>query len=416
MGMTIGEKIIAKAAGVSFVKTGDIHTVNVDYLMSNDGTTHLTIDMYNSKIKKPRIADKNKLVFIVDHNIPAENPKTAAAHRKMREFAKENDIAFYEGEGVCHQIMVEDFVEPGQLIMGADSHTCSYGALGAFGTGIGCTDFLYAMVTGNSWVMVPETIRFNLTGKLRDGVYPRDLILTIIGDIGANGANYKVMEFAGEGAHNLSINDRFVLCNLAVEAGAKTGIVEPDEKVVEYVTNRGRKAENLFVSDPDAKFEKVYDYDLSKIEPVIARPDFVDDVIPLKEVGEVKIDEAFLGSCNNGRIDELRVAASLLKGKKVSDDVRFIVAPASKSVYLQALEEGIIDILLEAGAMVMNSNCSVCWGSCQGVIGEGEVLISTGTRNFKGRAGHKDSKVYLGSAATVTASAIAGIIVGADSI
>ena len=412
MGMTIGEKIIARAAGVESVKAGEIHTVNLDYMMSNDGTTHLTVDMFHNKLKKPRIADKDKLVFIVDHNIPAENPKTAAAHRKMREFAKEHGIKFYEGKGVCHQIMVEDFVEPGQLIMGADSHTCSYGALGAFGTGIGCTDFLYGMVTGTSWVMVPETIRFNLTGKLREGVYPRDLILTIIGDIGANGCNYKVMEFAGEGAHNLSINDRFVLCNLAVEAGAKTGIVEPDEKVVEYVESRGRKAQNLFVSDSDAVFEKVYEYDLSKIEPVVARPDFVDDVIPLSEVGEVKIDQAFLGSCNNGRIDDLRVAANILKGKKVHKDVRFIIAPASNSVYLQAVEEGLMEIFLESGAMVMNANCSVCWGSCQGVIGEGEVLISTGTRNFKGRAGHKDSKVYLGSAATVTASAIAGKIVG----
>ena len=306
--------------------------------------------------------------------------------------------------------MVEDFVCPGELIFGADSHTCTYGALGAFGTGVGCTDLLYAMVTGNSWVLVPETIRFNLTGKLPEGVYPRDLILTIIGDIGANGANYKIMEFAGEGAHNLSINDRLVLCNLAVEAGAKTGIVEPDEKVVEYVEAHGRKAENLFVSDEDAVFEKVYNYDLSQIKPVVARPDFVDDVIPLEELEPVKIDQAFLGSCNNGRIDELRIAAKLLKGKKVCEDVRFIVTPASNAVYLQALEEGIIDILMEAGAMVMNANCSVCWGSCQGVIGENEVLISTGTRNFKGRAGHPSSKVYLGSAETVTRAAITGYI------
>ncbi len=412
MGMTIAEKIIARAAGVSEVKPGQIHTVELDYLMSNDGTTHLTIDMYNNKLKNPRIADKDKLVFIVDHNVPAENPKTAAVHKKMREFAKANGIKFFEGKGVCHQIMFEEFVEPGQLIFGADSHTCSYGALGAFGTGVGCTDFLYAMVTGKSWVMVPETLRFNLKGKLREGVYPRDLILTIIGDIGANGANYKVMEFAGEGAHNLSVNERFVICNLAVEAGAKTGIVEPDEKVEQFIKEHGRNADNMYVSDEDAKFLKVYEYDLSKIEPVVARPDFVDDVISLSEVGDVKIDEAFLGSCNNGRIDDLRVAASILKGKKVHPDVRFIVAPASNNVYLQALDEGLIDIFMEAGAMVMNANCSVCWGSCQGVIGDGEVLISTGTRNFKGRAGHKNSKVYLGSAATVTASAIAGKICG----
>ena len=416
MGMTLGEKIIARAAGVPEVKPGDIHTVNVDYLMSNDGTTHLTIDMYNTKLKNPRIADKDKLVFIIDHNIPAENPKTAAAHKKMREFAKENEIKFYEGKGVCHQIMVEDFVEPGQFIMGADSHTCSYGALGAFGTGIGCTDFLYAMVTGTSWVLVPETIRFELTGKLREGVYPRDLILTIIGDIGANGANYKIMEFAGEGAHNLSVNDRFVLCNLAVEAGAKTGIVEPDEKVVEFMKEHGRSYDNLFSSDPDAKFQKVYHYDLSKIEPVVAEPDFVDNLKPLSQVGDVKIDEAFLGSCNNGRIDDLRVAAAILKGRKVHPDVRFLIAPASNAVYLQALQEGLVDIFLESGAMMMNANCSVCWGSCQGVIGEGEVLISTGTRNFKGRAGHKDSKVYLGSAATVAASAVAGKIVGPEQL
>lgn len=416
MGMTIGEKIIARAAGVESVKPGDIHTVNVDYLMSNDGTTHLTIDMYHTQLKNPRIADKDKLVFIVDHNIPAENPKTAAAHKKMREFAKEHDIKFYEGKGVCHQIMLEDFVEPGQFIMGADSHTCSYGALGAFGTGIGCTDFLYAMVTGQSWVLVPETIRFNLKGKLREGVYPRDLILTIIGDIGANGCNYKIMEFAGEGAHNLSINDRFVLCNLAVEAGAKTGIVEPDEKVVEYMKQQGRAYDNLFVSDEDAQFMQVYEYDLEKIEPVVAEPHFVDNVKPVSEVGDVTIHEAFLGSCNNGRIDDLRVAANLLKGRKVHPDVRFLIAPASNKVYLQALQEGLVDIFLEAGAMMMNANCSVCWGSCQGVIGEGEVLISTGTRNFKGRAGHKDAFVYLGSAATVTASAIAGKIIGADKL
>ena len=416
MGMTIGEKIIARAAGVPCVKPGEIHTVDVDYLMSNDGTTHLTIDMFYNQIKNPRIADKDKLVFIIDHNIPAENPKTAAAHKKMREFAKKYDIAFYEGKGVCHQIMLEDFVEPGQFIMGADSHTCSYGAVGAFGTGIGCTDFLYAMVTGKSWVLVPETIRFNLTGKLREGVYPRDLILTIIGDIGANGCNYKIMEFAGEGAHGLSVNDRFVLCNLAVEAGAKTGIVEPDEKVVEFMKEHGRSYDNLYRSVEDASFMQVYDYDLSKIEPVVAEPHFVDNVKPLAQMDEVRIDEAFLGSCNNGRIDELRVAASILKGRKVHPDVRFLITPASNSVYLQALEEGLVDIFLEAGAMMMNPNCSVCWGSCQGVIGEGEVLISTGTRNFKGRAGHKDSKVYLASAATVTASAVAGKIVGPDVI
>ena len=223
--MTIAEKIIAAAAGVDSVKPGDIHTVNLDRLMSNDGTTHLTVDMYNNKLKHPRIADHKKLVFIVDHNVPADNPKTAASQKKMRDFARENQIDFWEGKGVCHQIMMEHYVCSGELIFGADSHTCTYGALGAFGTGVGCTDFLYGMVTGTSWVLVPETVKFNLIGRLPEGVYPRDLMLTIIGEIGANGCNYQVMEFTGEGAKTLSINDRMVLCNLAVEAGAKTGIL-----------------------------------------------------------------------------------------------------------------------------------------------------------------------------------------------
>lgn len=418
MGMTIGEKIIARAAGVEEVKPNDIHTVTLDRMMSNDGTTHLTVDMYHNQLKHPHIADKDKVVFIMDHNVPAENPKTAEAHKKMRNFAKENGIKLYEGQGVCHQIMMEDYVCPGELIFGADSHTTTYGALGAFGTGVGCTDFLYAMTTGTSWVMVPETIRFNLHGKLREGVYARDLILTIIGDIGANGANYKIMEFAGDGAHGLSIDERIVLCNLTVEAGAKAGIVDPDEKVVEYCKQHGREAVHMYHSDEDATFAAVYEYDLDKIEPVVVRPDFVDNFATLREVKEEKIaiDQAFVGSCNNGRLCDLRAAAEVVKGKKVADTVRFLVAPASKDVYIQALEEGIITTLMEAGAMIMNANCSVCWGSCQGVIGENEVLISTGTRNFKGRSGHPSSKVYMASAATVAASAVAGYITGAADI
>ena len=414
MGMTIGEKIIARAAGVDSVAPNDIYTVKLDRMMSNDGTTHLTVDMYNNLLKHPKIADPEKIVFIMDHNVPAENSKTAAAHKKMRDFAFEHNIRLYEGQGVCHQVMLEDYVCPGELIFGADSHTTSYGALGAFGTGVGCTDFLYGMVTGSSWVMVPETIRFNLHGKLRPGVYARDLILTIIGDIGANGANYKVMEFAGDGAHNLSISDRIVLCNLTVEAGAKAGIVEPDEKVVEYCKAHGREAKYLFKSDDDAKFLKVYDYDLDKIRPVVVRPDFVDNFDTLENVSKEKIaiDEAFVGSCNNGRIEDLRAAADVVRGKKISPKVRFLVAPASHSVYIQALKEGVITDLVKAGAMMMNTNCSVCWGSCQGVIGPNEVLISTGTRNFKGRAGDPSSKVYMASAATVAASALAGYITG----
>ena len=414
MGMTIAEKIIARAAGVSEVRPGDIHTVEVDRLMSNDGTTHLTIDMYHNKLKHPHIADVSKLVWIVDHNVPSDSPKTAASQKKMRDFAKEHGIKFYEGQGVCHQIMMENHVCPGELIFGADSHTCAYGALGAFGTGVGCTDYLYAMVTGKSWVLVPETLRFNLTGKLPEGVYARDLILTIIGKIGANGANYKAMEFAGDGMKNLTMSDRIAICNLCVEAGAKTALMEVDDIALHYLHEHGREPKACFASDADAHFAAVYDIDLSTITPIVAKPHFVDNVCPAKEAAGVKIDEAFLGSCNNGRIEDLRVGAELLKGRKVHPLVRFLVVPASQAVYQQALKEGFLKIFMEAGAIVMNPNCSVCWGSCQGVIGEGETLISTGTRNFKGRAGHRDSFVYLASAATVTASAIKGEIATAD--
>ena len=372
------------------------------------------MDMYRNKLKHPHIKDTKKLVFIVDHNVPSDNPKTAASQKKMRDFAKENHIDFWEGKGVCHQVMMENYVRPGELIFGADSHTCSYGALGAFGTGVGCTDFLYGMVTGTSWVLVPETVKFNLIGKLPEGVYARDLILTIIGEIGANGCNYQVMEFTGEGAKTLSISDRMVLCNMAVEAGAKTGIFEADEKALEYLKEHGREPKAIYKSDPDAVYAGEYTFDLSKIRPVAAKPDFVDNVVPAEEVAGIPIDEAFLGSCNNGRIEDLRVGAEIIRGKKVADKVRFLVVPASLTVYRQALKEGLIDIFMEAGAIVMNPNCSVCWGSCQGVIGEGENLISTGTRNFKGRAGHRDSFVYLASAATVTASAIKGEIATAD--
>ncbi len=416
MGMTIAEKIIARAAGVPKTRAGEIHTVELDRLMSNDGTTHLTVDMYNTLVRRPRIKDVSKLIWIVDHNLPADSPKTAASQKKMRDFAREHGIAFHEGDGVCHQVMMEKYVCPGELIFGADSHTCAYGALGAFGTGVGCTDYLYAMITGTSWLMVPETLRFQLHGHLNDGVSARDLILSIIGRIGAGGANYKAMEFVGEGLAALSMSDRICICNLCVEAGAKTALMPADETALRYLTERGRKPAALYESDPDAVFEKVYDIDLAEIEPVVARPHFVDNVVPARDCAGIRIDEAFLGSCSSGRLEDLRAGAHLLKGRKVSPKVRFFVVPASRDVYIQALREGLIDTFMEAGAIVMNPNCSVCWGSCQGVIGEGETLISTGTRNFKGRAGHKNSFVYLASAATVTASAIMGMITTADQL
>lgn len=415
MGMTIAEKIIARASGNESVKANDICTVELDLLMSNDGTSHITVDKYNA-LKHPRIADVNKLVWIVDHNIPCDSVKTAESHKKMREFAKEHGITYYEGEGVCHQVMIENHVRPGQLIFGADSHTCAYGALGAFGTGVGNTDYLYAMVTGTSWTLVPETLRFNLTGKLPEGVSARDLILTIIGRISANGANYKAMEFGGEGLATIDLAGRIAICNLCVEAGAKTALMEVDDVVLDFLKEQGREPVECFAPDEDAEYAEVYDIDLSEIKPIVAKPHFVDNVVPAEEAFGTHIDEAFLGSCNNGRIEDLRIGAEIMKGHKVHPDVRFLVVPASRKVYEQAMREGLIETFIEAGAIIMNPNCSVCWGACQGVIGEGETLISTGTRNFKGRAGHRESFVYLASAATVTASAIKGEIITADKL
>lgn len=421
MGMTMAEKIVARAAGVEAAHAGEIHTVTLDLLMSNDGTSHLTVDKYNA-LKNPYISDPSKLIWIVDHNLPCDSVKTAAAHRKMRDFAREHGIRFYEGEGVCHQVMLEKHVLPGQLIFGADSHTCAYGALGAFGTGVGNTDYLYAMVTGTSWLMVPETIRINLTGRLPDGVYARDLILTIIGKIGASGASYKAMEFGGEGLAEIDMAGRISICNLCVEAGAKTALMPVDRVALDYLRANGRDGDvgegMLFEPDEDALYSQVIDIDLTQIVPVVARPHFVDNICPAREAEAegIRIDEAFLGSCNNGRIEDLRVGAEIIRGHKVAPNVRFLVVPASRDVYNRALEEGLLKVFLEAGAIVMNPNCSVCWGACQGVIGEGEVLISTGTRNFKGRAGHPESFVYLASAATVTASAIKGRISAEESL
>ncbi|SFR57344.1 3-isopropylmalate dehydratase large subunit [Anaeromicropila populeti] len=412
MGMTLGEKILCRASNNQKVTAGQIVTANVDLCMSNDGTSHITINMFENQIKHKVIHNPDNTIFIADHFMPSDSVETANIHKIMRDFTNKYQIKFHEGDGVCHQIMIESYVQPGTLVAGADSHTCSYGALGAFGIGVGSTDFLYAMVTGTTWLMVPESIKIKLKGNLKKGVFARDLMLSIIGEIGANGANYKIMEFSGEAVDNFSMNDRIVLCNLAIEAGAKTGLMEPNQVVEDYLkNNRTDYREGVYLkADEDGVYCKELSYNLDEIVPVIARPHCIDDVVPVSECEGIKFHQGFIGSCSNGRIEELRVAASILKGKKVAKDVRLIITPASNKVYLQALKEGLINILSEAGAMIMNPNCSVCWGSCQGVIGENEVLLSTGTRNFKGRCGPASSKVYLSSAATVAASAIRGEI------
>ncbi|MCP4399238.1 MAG: 3-isopropylmalate dehydratase large subunit [bacterium] len=415
MSMTITEKILAHAAKKAQVAAGEIVTVDIDWCMSNDATTHISIDIFENKVKTKRIADPKKTIFILDHNMPSESVKTTNVQNRMRTFARKHGLSLHDGDGVCHQILLEQYVSPGQVVLGADSHTCSMGAVGAFGTGVGSTDFVAAMVTGQTWLMVPKTLKFNLTGVFPAGVYARDLILKIVGDIGSDGATYMAMEFGGPAMKTMTLDDRIVLCNLAVEAGAKNGIIEPDEITEVYLQEMGRTYDrSLFLtSDADCLYEQVFDYDLSGLEPAVVAPHFVDnyDTVTNAEQENIAIHQGFIGSCNNGRIEELRVTADILKGRKIASNVRLSVSPASQRVYLQALREGLFEPIVASGATVVNPNCSVCWGACQAVLGDGDVLISTGTRNFKGRSGSPDSFVYLGSAATVAASCLAGKVV-----
>jgi 3-isopropylmalate/(R)-2-methylmalate dehydratase large subunit len=411
--MTQTEKILSRAAQKPFVQPGDIISAPVDWCMTNDATTHVSIDLFNDEVKTQKVFNPRRTVFVIDHNVPSESVKTTQVQNKMRRFAKEHDIIFYDGQGVCHQLLIENHVDPCQVVVAADSHTCSYGALGAFGTGVGSTDFVAVMVTGQTWFMVPPTIRFELTGRLPKGVTSRDLVLRIIGDLGSDGAAYKAMEYGGPALKHLNMNDRIVLCNLAVEAGAKNAIVEIDDITHEFI-----QANRDFVdlpegmnSDPGCEYERFIEYDLSTIEPAVVGPDFLDNYDVVANKQGTAITQGFIGSCNNGRIEDFRLAADILKGNKIKSSVKLLISPASQSVYRQAISEGLIEIFISSGAMVLNPNCSVCWGGCQGLIGDGEVLVSTGTRNFKGRAGSPNSEIYLTSAATVAASCIQGFIV-----
>ena len=410
--MTQTEKLLARAAQKPFVKPGEIISTPVDWCMTNDATTHISIDLFEGEVRKKRIFNPLQTIFVIDHNVPSESIKTTGVQNKMRRFAREHDILLYDGEGICHQLLIENHVNPGQVVVAADSHTCSYGALGAFATGVGSTDFVAVMVTGQTWLMVPSTIRFELSGQLSTGVTSRDLVLRIVGDLGSDGAAYKAMEYGGPALEKLDINDRIVLCNLAVEAGAKNAVVEIDAVTRNFINENRQVAEIVegLNSDPGCRYEKVVEYDLATIEPAVVGPDFLDNYDVVVNARGTAITQGFIGSCNNGRIEDLRLAARILKGRKVRPNVKLLISPASRKVYLQALAEGVIDIFIASGAMVLNPNCSVCWGGCQGLIGDGEVLLSTGTRNFKGRAGSPNSKIFLVSAATVAASCVAGFI------
>jgi 3-isopropylmalate/(R)-2-methylmalate dehydratase large subunit len=367
----------------------------------------LTIKTFNDLGGKPW--DAKKTAVIIDHYVPASTENAARTHRLMRDFAIKHGMHLFDEQGVCHQVMIENFVLPGDVIIGTDSHTCTYGGIGAFATGVGSTDGAAAMATGEIWLKIPETILIELKGRLPEHVHPKDIILKVIGELGADGATYKALQFSGEGAAYISNEGRFTMCNMAIEAGAKTGIFEPDSETQEYFKDRKEKG-IFFESDPDAEYCKHMTIDLGKLGPQISSPWSVDNVVPVEDVIGTHIDQAFIGSCTNGRIGDLKIAASILIGKKVHPEVRLLVTPASQGVYKQAVQEGLMEIFVDAGAIVCNPGCSACFGG-QGMLWEGEVCIGSHNRNFRARMGHKDSKVFLASPETVAVSAIAGSIV-----
>jgi len=412
--VNIAEKILARASGREEVKPGEIVQPKVDMAMVNEITGPLAIQAFK-KIGVPKVWDNSRIVLIQDHQVPADTVKSAELHRIMRQFAEEQEIKFLYDVGlggVCHQIMVEKgHALPGDLIVGADSHTCTYGALGAFATGIGSTEMAAVFATGEIWLRVPSTIRINATGSFKKHVTPKDLILYVIGKIGAAGATYKAVEFMGSTLSQISISGRMTLCNMTVEMGAKTGLINPDEETFNYVKSRARRPFRALKSDPDAKYEKTLEVDVDRLEPQIACPHSVDNVKPVKSVEGTEINQAFLGSCTNGRLEDLKAAAEILKGKKISRGVRMIVTPASQEVYLQALKNGFLEIFVKAGALVTNPTCGACFGGHMGLLAPGEVCVSSSNRNFVGRMGSPEAEIYLASPVTVAASALAGKIV-----
>jgi 3-isopropylmalate/(R)-2-methylmalate dehydratase large subunit len=411
--MNIIEKILANASGKQEVSPGEIVEAKIDVAMTHDLTGPLAIKSFR-EIGAKKVWDSNKVVIILDHLVPASSVISAGLHKTVRNFAEEQHIQnFYDvgRGGVCHQVMPEKgHVRPGEVIVGSDSHTCTYGAFGAFATGIGSTEMAAVFATGKLWFRVPEVIKVDVTGKFQKLVTAKDLTLNIVGKIGADGAIYKGLEFGGSTIRDMTIDGRMVLSNMAVEMGAKAGLIEPDKKTVDYVKARTDKHFNPVKSDPDSTYERVVDVDVSELEPQVAVPHAVDNVKPVSEVENVKVDQAFIGSCTNGRIEDLRSAAQILKGKKIARGVRLVVIPASQEIYLNAINEGLIKLFMDAGATVGNPNCGPCLGGHMGILAEGEACISTSNRNFIGRMGSPKSFVYLASPATVAASAITGKI------
>ncbi|MGQ9760164.1 MAG: 3-isopropylmalate dehydratase large subunit [Candidatus Methanomethylicaceae archaeon] len=405
MGMTISEKILARASGRRTVEPGEYIVGKIDLAMAHDLTGPLTLNVLE-EVGYDMPWNPEKIVIIFDHQVPANSMVTAALQKQLREYATKYKVKFHDvgRQGICHQILAENYVKPGMLVVGADSHTCTLGALGAFATGIGSTEMASVFLTGELWFRVPETIKFNLKGKPRPGVSAKDIILFIIGKTGVDGALYCATEFTGEGVEELSIDGRLTLCNMAIEMGGKTGIINPDKKTAEYTGS----THDLLRSDKDANYLKTVEVYLDELVPQVALPHSVDNVKPVKEVEGVEVDQVFIGSCTNGRLEDLEVASRILRGKKVKDGTRLVVIPASPRVYLEAERQGFIKVFMEAGGVVCNPNCGPCLGGHMGILADGEVCVSTSNRNFIGRMGSPKSKVYLASPATAAATAIEG--------
>jgi len=419
MGMTMTQKILADHSGQKSVKAGQLISAKLDMVLGNDVTTPVAVKEFR-KAGLNKVFDINKIAIVPDHFTPNKDIKSAEQVKFIREFAREMGIVnFFEiGQmGVEHALLPEKgLVVPGDVVIGADSHTCTYGALGAFSTGVGSTDMAAGMASGEAWFKVPEAIRFVLRGKPSKWVSGKDVILHIIGMIGVDGALYKSMEFTGEGLKHLSMDDRFAMANMAIEAGGKNGIFEVDEKTLEYVREHSTKPYKVYKADEDAEYEKTYEIDLSSIKPTVAFPHLPENTRTIDEVGDVKIHQVVIGSCTNGRIEDMRVAAEILKGRKIHPDVRCIIIPATQKIWKQAMNEGLFDIFVDAGAAVSTPTCGPCLGGHMGILAKGERAVATTNRNFVGRMGHPESEVYLASPAVAAASAVAGRIAGPEEL
>jgi 3-isopropylmalate/(R)-2-methylmalate dehydratase large subunit len=419
MGMTMTQKILADHAGLESVKAGQLIKAKLDMVLGNDITTPVAVKEFN-KIGVDKVFDINKIAIVPDHFTPNKDIKSAEQVKCIREFAKEMGIVnFFEvGQmGVEHALLPEKgLVVAGDVVIGADSHTCTYGALGAFSTGVGSTDMAAGMATGEAWFKVPEAIKFILKGKPGKWVSGKDVILHIIGMIGVDGALYKSMEFTGEGVGYMSIDDRFAMANMAIEAGGKNGIFEVDEKTIEYIKEHSTRPWKMYKADDDAEYCEVYEIDLASIKPTVAFPHLPENARTIDNVGDIKIHQVVIGSCTNGRIEDMRIAAEILKGKKVHPDIRCIIIPATQKIWKQAMNEGLFDIFIDAGAAVSTPTCGPCLGGHMGILAKGERAVSTTNRNFVGRMGHPDSEVYLASPAVAAASAIAGRIASPEEV